>query len=74
MASQVHAIPRTMASIVMDLATTRQRIAVLHAQPEREGDGTDVLHAREHALECEFKATFEATTGVRWSVAQQVMS
>lgn len=73
MATQIHQIPRTMASIVMDLATTRQRIAVLNTRPD-DDDGWDALTDRRDVLQAEFEAVFFADTGVRWSVATQVMS
>ena len=72
MATQVHQIPRTMASIVMDLATTRQRIAVLNAAPD-DDDGWDALTDRRDALQSEFEAVFYQTTGVSWALAEGVM-
>ena len=72
MATQPFQIPRTLSAIVMDLATTRQRIAVLNAAPD-EDDGWDALTDRRDALQSEFEAVFYQTTGVSWALAEGVM-
>lgn len=78
MATAITTIARSVQAIVNDLATTRQRIAVLSAEIT---DGLDPRHAawdeldqRLPALENELKAAIYADTGVSWDLLARVMS
>lgn len=64
---------RSLATVTMDLATTRQRIAVLNVRPGSD-DGWDGLTDRRDALEREFQDEFRRLTGVDWALASEVMS
>jgi len=78
MATAIRTITRSVAAIVNDLATTRQRIASLSADIT---DGADPRHAvwddldqRLPALESELKAAVYAQTGVSWDLLERAMA
>jgi len=64
---------RGLVAVTLDLATTRQRIAVLNARADSD-DGWDELTDRRATLEREFQEQFRQATGVDWALAQEVMS
>jgi hypothetical protein len=77
MATAAAKLPRSLSAIVLDLITTRQRLASLYVHDEltdEEDRRCSMLGDRQSALEAEFASTFEATTGVAWDVAQKAMS
>lgn len=80
MATAIHTLTRTLPAIVSDMATTRQRRAVLDADmygsdPTRgQEQAMDELDARLDALTAEFDAAFYAATGVSWDLAEGVRS
>jgi hypothetical protein len=73
MASQPHAIARSLPAIVIDLATTRQRLAC-HYAGHGESVEMDRLERRRFALEAEFEISFYEATGVNWTLAKESMS
>ncbi len=80
MATAIRSITREVSAVVLDLATTRQRIASVSAEVTQFGEDDakltawDQLDDRAHALENELKAAIYAQTGVSWDLLEGVMA
>ena len=78
MATAIRSITRDVSAVVLDLATTRQRIASISADVNGMDDSKltawDQLDDRKFALEDELKAAIFAQTGVSWDLLEGVMA
>ena len=78
MATAIRSITRSVSAVVLDLATTRQRIAAISASMHGMDDALltawDQLDERKFALEDELKAAVFAQTGVSWDLLEGVMA